>query len=400
MRRFREHRLTYKSPRTNIPRSVVVSVGDMAATLAHKLRLTFTVGFLAMITLRTSLRCVARINQNEIDARKLRLVRDESAKLRECPTTHLSSLRFSEPSAFADMRQIFQRQPALAVCGCLNELFANYMVLVSAKVRLFRLCSFQGPPNGFWSSVLRLASGRRVLQGLTAHVVMLTHDLNRLARKAFAIACSCQSIDAQIHANEVCGRNQCLVGQVSGYEQKPLTILTENQIALSFGVRESLALICTHHKRNNYTSLQRQEAYAVNAFEAHHSLVEGHRGVFAELWQLLLIPLVRLTDLGNAAHRHLRRQIELLSYFGIEQLLQLHFVRRPQLECLVTQPVCRIVKTNNRFAQGNGLFRSWQQLNLQRQLHIDTLYHYEMLMQASGASSPCLKRGASAQGIL
>ncbi len=371
MQLFREHLVTYKTngPQSNIARRVFVCVVGMAARTTDKLRLTFSVGFIAMSTLRTSPRCIARVNQHEIDTGELQLVRDESAKLRERPAAHLGSLLFPEPCPLPNMRQILQRNSALRACSKFNELLTDNVVFMFAKVRLPRFSSPQGTANSLRALTLRLAPRRGVLQSLTALMVSLTHRLNRIAREVCAVARGRQANHAQVNADKVRHGSQGLIGQVNGHQQKPLAVFSENEIALTFGVGKPLTLIRAHDEWDDHAPLQSQKTHAVNALETHHSLIERHRSVLAELRQLLSASLVRLADLRDTAHRHLSGQAKLCSHVFVEQLLQLHLVGRPQVKRFYTQPVRCLIEASERFTQKDGLGGVWQQLDLKCQLH-------------------------------
>src|SRR5215475_10116979 len=93
----------------------------MTARSAQKHSSSKTIAFLYMPTLRARPARVARINWHHRNTCQLRLVFNESAQFGERPFRHLVSLIFPEPSPFADAGQVFKTDPALGVCGFLND---------------------------------------------------------------------------------------------------------------------------------------------------------------------------------------------------------------------------------------------------------------------------------------
>jgi len=368
---FRQLKNTYgvSGTLTNVARRVFICICGMTASLAEKLVLGLAVGFFAMRTFIASARSIARVNQDKADPGKLRLVRDECSELRECPSAHLCSLRFSEPCPRTYPAQFFKRDASLRVCGNRNELLTDAMVFMFAKVGFFRLRSFQSAADSFRTLILCFPLGSSLLQRLAARVVTLTHRFNRTAGDMFAVRCRGQARNTQINADEIRCRSRGRVWQVNGYEQEPFTIFAENLIALSFSVRKSLALVCTHHERDKHTSLQGQEAHTVNAFETHHALVKRHRSVLAKLWKFLLIAFVGFAHLRDTAHGHLCRQAERISNLAVVELLQFNLIGRTKFKGFLCQPAGRLIEAGECFTQGNGLLYIRQQLNLQRQLH-------------------------------
>ncbi len=371
MRRFREHLNTYgfNGTPTNVARRVFISVGGMAATLTHKLRLRATIGFFAMPAFRTSPRGISRVNQSKIDSGKLRLIRDEVAKLRESPTAHLRSLTFPEPCALTNPFECFQSDAASGVCGKFNELFRDAVVFVFAEISFPRSSAPHSPANRLRASAFSFASRRGVLQSLAARVVTPAYLLHRSTGEVFAITRCCQPRNSQVNANEVSRGSRRLVRHINGHKQEPLTIFTQHQVTLPFGIRKAFRLVLAHHERDNHATLQGQQTHAVNAFETHHPLVKGHRSVFAKARRFILIALVGFAYLRDAAHRHLRRQSELLTHFLVEKFLQFNLIGGAKFKGFPCQPRRSFIEAGKRFTQGNGLACIRQQLNLQRQLH-------------------------------
>src|SRR5215471_5356530 len=100
---------------------------------AQKYSASRTVAFLYMPTLRARPARVARIDRNHRNSRQFRFVLDESTQFSERPFRHLVSLRLPEPSPFADPGQVFKTDPAIGVCGFLNDPLRDAMIFVRFK---------------------------------------------------------------------------------------------------------------------------------------------------------------------------------------------------------------------------------------------------------------------------
>ena len=106
---------------------------EMTTRAAQKQSASRTIAFINMPTLRARPARIARINGDHRHARQFRLVLDESAQFGERPFRHLVSLRFPEPSPFADAGQVFKADPAFGVCGFLNDPLRDAMIFVRFK---------------------------------------------------------------------------------------------------------------------------------------------------------------------------------------------------------------------------------------------------------------------------
>src|SRR6266498_5440625 len=116
---------------------------EMTTRTAQKQSASKTIAFVYMPTLWARPARVARINRDHWYSREFRLVLDESAQFRERPFRHLVSLSLPEPSPFADAGQVFKSDPAIGVCGFLNDLFRDAMIFVRFKPAFLAGESFQ-----------------------------------------------------------------------------------------------------------------------------------------------------------------------------------------------------------------------------------------------------------------
>jgi hypothetical protein len=343
----------------------------MTTTNTNKLRLRLAILFRAMTARATSATCVARVNERYDNARQLSLVDDELPQLEERPARNLCALTSPKPflNSSSNPFQILKGYPALSAYSRGNKFLTGAVIRVRAKARFLPTLTSEQSMNGAWTfSRLRLL-GSLVLQRLTERVMPLARLFDFRAGEYFTVRSGSDVRYSEVNADEVgCGQ-RCFVGQVNRAEQKPASVFPQYKIALSCRTSKSLALILAHDERHNHAPAQSKQAYAIKPFETHHALVVGHRSVFAKLRQFVLIPLVRLADLCDAAHCHLRRQIEVVAQFSVMQLLKPNFICASQLKSLSRQPRGGGIEPLKRFAHLARLLSVGQELYLQSQLH-------------------------------
>lgn len=111
----------------------------MIATYTNKLRLALAILFRAMSARRTGARSVARVNENNRDTGKFRLVANKLPQLKERPAGNLGALRPSEPllNSLTNAAQVFKSETALSVCGRRNYFLSYRVVSLFSKALLF-----------------------------------------------------------------------------------------------------------------------------------------------------------------------------------------------------------------------------------------------------------------------
>ena len=127
-----------------------------------------TIRFINMAATRTGARGVARVNRDNRHAHLLRLVLDKAAKLGKGPAMQLRSLRLTNRYPFADVRQLFQRNPALSAFSLSHNFLADLVVGMSGKTLLFAGQLAQTPPCRVCAFALQLGTQPPMAK---AHVV-------------------------------------------------------------------------------------------------------------------------------------------------------------------------------------------------------------------------------------
>jgi hypothetical protein len=109
-----------------------------AATLDTEERvLRFTIAFINTTTSRTGARCISRVNEDNGNTGKLSFVLDFLAQIMKRPTMQLIALGASSPNSVTNACQVFQGNRSLSALRFIYQLFADYMIYVIGKARLF-----------------------------------------------------------------------------------------------------------------------------------------------------------------------------------------------------------------------------------------------------------------------
>ena len=120
---------------------------EMTTQSAQKQTASSAIAFVYMPTLGARPARVAWINWDHWNTSQFRLVLDESAQFGERPFRHLVTLSLPEPSPFADVGQVFKTDPAIGVCGFLNDPLRDPMIFVRFKPAFLAGKSFQFSPD-------------------------------------------------------------------------------------------------------------------------------------------------------------------------------------------------------------------------------------------------------------
>lgn len=325
---FRNLRLIYDSPATNVDGRVEVSVIHMMAVHALKLDLALAVFLRTVAAFRAGARGVSRVNERDGHARQSSLVGNELSELEERPTRNSGTLLAPEPflDAAADARQILKGNPAPSACGGGNKFLADDVVSVRAKANLLPALTPEKPANRTRTLARLRLLGGLALERLSERVMLLAHLFDFRAGEYFSVGGRGDVRYPEVNADEVGGRGLSPVGQGYSDEQEPSPVFSQHKVTLPFRICEPLRLISAHDEGDNHAPREGQEAHTVNALKAKDTRVVRHGGVFAKLRQLVLVAAVGRTDVPDADRCHLRRQLKLVAERVVMKLLQFHFI--------------------------------------------------------------------------
>lgn len=120
-------------------------MADAAALSTGENSLRFPIGFIDVTTGWAGTTRVTRIDQRERNTPALRLVLDKAAQLCERPAVQCGASRLPSRYPFADVRQVFQRNPASSALSLFHNTFADHVIGSGGETPLFA----RQPPQEF-----------------------------------------------------------------------------------------------------------------------------------------------------------------------------------------------------------------------------------------------------------
>ncbi len=204
-----------------------------------------------MATDITALAGVLRIDTHHGDTYELGLVLDKEAQLRKGPAGHSGALRLPEPRPLADILEIFQGNATVGALGCRNERLTNAMVGISTKPGFSPCGTFQGPADVLGTLARHLGVVRSFLQPLPTPAIARATRFDACAAVCDPVTRGGQIDHAQVNPKKVGRRKGRPIRDLDDHQQKPLAVLTHDQMALpGFMSVEALLMVGTNQERH------------------------------------------------------------------------------------------------------------------------------------------------------
>ena len=376
-------------PACDVDRADMIGMVGESARLTNKLRLASSVGFVVVPTLGTNARGVPWIDNHHGNSSKKSLVCQKRSKLKERPSRMHRSLALPDRCPFADVRQIFQRNPSRGALGLGYDTFRDDVVRVGTKAGLLARKTFK-------VSFGRL--GASCLKPGTKMLVSLSNFLDCSSRVRFPVGIKCDVPDPQIHSEPVLDCNRRAIGNIDGNKEIELS-LPVHKISLSSHSFETSSVVVTNSTGNNDATVEGEQAHTIEpVLEGVEPLIVDDGSVFSEHRTLGLVPLVGFADLGKSTHGMLGGKTKHLPQIAIVELLQTDLVGRLKLESPFRQPRTSFVDPFHRIQKTSLLFEIDQQLDSRDEFHYyrTTMSILEMQPIRRRRFLPALKDGASA----
>ena len=376
-------------PACDINRADMIGMVGESARLANKLRLASSVGFVIMSTLGTNARGVPWIDNHHGNSSKKSLVCQKRSKLKERPSRMHRSLALPDRCPFADVRQIFQRNPSRGALGLGYDTFRDDVVRIGTETGLPARKTFE-------MSFGRLRTNR--LKNRSKTLVPLSNFFDCSSRVRFSVRIKCDVTNPQIYPEPVLGFDRRTIGNIDGNKEIELP-LPVHQISLSSHSFETSSMVVTNSTRNNDAPVESKQTHTIETvLEGVEPLIVDNGSVFPKHRTLELVPLVGFADLGNGSHSMLRGKTKHLPQIVVVELLQTDLVGRLKLESPFRQPRTSFVDPFHRSQKTSLLFEIDQQLDGRNEFHYyrSTMSMLEMQPIRRRRFLPALKDGASA----
>ena len=390
--------MVYKPLVANILRSVSISIITMSTRLTHKLRLTLSICFLAVLANVAGARSVARIDQNYGNTQQCSFVDNETAKLVKGPSAHACSLLFPEPCPVAYPLEIFNGDSGVRAFGLVNDASCDLVVISSPVIRFIL-------GHGFKPTLSRLGSDR--LQHLPAFVEPDTLGLKFGTRIGVPIGVHSDLSNTEIDTEHL-GRDSFRYVLQLDRDQKVKRALDVNKIGLSDldCFLQSGFLVASNHHRDNQATVERPKRHVCQTLEPHNSLVVHDCGSFTENGTFLFVPFEALDSFADCPDRQLCSKSVLSTQLAVSKAvyarLRKHFGLKANLGCVASRQIESLESTQQCvFLGGVG-----KQFDFDCELHVRTIDQSahkssELFvrdiesLQPTRYPSPCLKAGVS-----
>jgi hypothetical protein len=267
---------------------------------------------------RTGTARIARVNEDDADARTSRLVDDERGQLEKGPTPELPSHLAAETvGSVSDSRQVFETQ-CLARGTCrLHKLLADNVIDVLAEARRLAAYLLEGA-LGSLGTLLRCRS----LQTRSVGTDAAAHGLNGLARVRAALAISGEFHDAEVNSKNAVCDDQRRVGDAHRRHQVELTS-DKGKVGLALTERQQPALILPAHKGQFQPAVNRPKAYLPFVhIPRQDTVIKGYRAHRLKCALSALVQFVGVRNLADAPNHHLRGQARLGPLDSVLGLMQ------------------------------------------------------------------------------
>src|SRR2546429_1450984 len=224
--------------------SIEICIQAVPTVFTEEEALRFTIGTVLMITLRTSLRGMSRVNLDHLDTAFLSLICDEVVKLSKRPSMQPTFSRdilvlfaASNLAILSDVFEVFQNDRTPWVC-VLDDTLAEDMITISVETRLPFTQFLEMTFSGFTSFRLQLAPNAEIL---TVNFFPLA-----IAKKA-TLRGYCGSIQSEVYPDDFFGRGNIRLRNLY-HNMQPVLPIAINEIGRSYPIPLVLCAKCWHGK--------------------------------------------------------------------------------------------------------------------------------------------------------
>lgn len=335
---MRKHRLSYNSPSGDVASGVVVCIVAMPAFHTPKLRLGFTVALVDTATEETLFAGIMWIDNHHRHTGPLGLILDKVAKLAEAPVMQAFPLRFVGLNPCPDVLEIFKPNAERGAFRSGDDAFGNTVVLVFLEPLLSAAYLPKAAPSGPCTYAL---------QGGASFGVAFPIGFDFSPAVPLTQAVSGDIYNPKIHTKDALMGKQFGIVKVAHRGQIPLATYP-HQIDFAFAMFEQFELVIAANIANLFSTRQKPQRDFLIRDKAQDAIVVRLRRVLAEGAFSFLIQFVGVRHFGNAAYRHLRRQLKLSAEFLVGKFVQIVLAKCLGFPCILRKPVTCPVATLKR----------------------------------------------------
>ena len=377
-----KNRQTFQS---DVSRSVFIRICGVAARLASKLALGFTVCLFSVAANAASPGCIAGVDPNNSDSRKFCLVRDHFSQFSKSPAMQPCPFTPSCPDPRTNAGQILYGNRSIRALRVLDNLLGNNVIRIAGEPAFFSTSLFQ-------QSLCRFRS--LALQFLSQGPIAVPDFVHLAAGVAVPIGVAGDLNDSHINTDGVNGLVFLLFRHFNCDTEQPLA-RSENQIGFAVRICEKNPLLVSANEGHLLPAFDGPNIHQYG-FQMHgeDASVVGDTSMRPERPLDVLIQFVCVGNLGGQQADNLRGERELASNRPVEQLLDGEPSELFLIPHQLRKPVGGGIGGFQRRKQQFCLLGGWKDSYLHSEFHDDMVY--QILEKSIKAA---LKGGDSTQNF-
>jgi len=315
-----------------------------------------------MMTNRTFLTGVSRIDLNYRDTHDRGFVHDELFELIESPRMLSASLRPVNRYPLPDALEFFKGDYGSGVFGFRNNLFGDAMISIASKTR-FLLTDLLKMPFGTFSTTF--------LKCCFDGVISLLSTVDGFSGEGNAVRINGKVDNTNIHAEHPHWFDHVCFKHINDHAKIEDTIPID-EIDLTSDSVELGSMVMSEDNRDYDPALEGKDRNPICALPREDTLVVDHSTVGSERRLDRFIPFVCFNHFGNGSDSHLRRKTISLSDTIVHNLLKLDLVNTTFFKRSGGNIVTRFIESAHGLKEKIMLIFGWVGLNDQcLKHHID-----------------------------
>lgn len=356
--------MVYNTPATDFNRSEVIRQPNETTLSTREDSLRGTVSFIDVSASGAGATGIAGVNRDHRDTSTPSFVFNFLAQIIKRPTRKHSALGLTSRDPRADVRQFFERNPALSALSLRYDLFADHMVSVVGEA-LFLSRQF------LESSVC--AERAFDLQLSPQATVTETNIVHGAGAVDFAVAVNRDVDDAQINAEKTFHVDQGVLWHVASRVKKPFTLaVDQNRLALL--VCQERQMVRARCKPNCQSTAKRPDTYVslINS-PPENTVIVGDPSVRLKNSFGELIFLVGIYDFADTAYRHLCREFVFCTNGVVRRFVQTNLRELLRFPCDIAGEITRDICAFQCLHQVSMLFAGRQKFHNGSQFHTHSI---------------------------
>lgn len=369
--------------------SDVVSVPQQA-TLSTVELFAFSVSFGNMPAFRAGSACIPRLHIGDWHSCNFSFILDKTLELFETPRMDYSSLattinRYSHSDSF----EVFKSYSSESVLSLLNNPFGDYMIYCRGESVFLSASFLEQTLSGFRSSSLEFTSDF----GVSA-----PQSVEFFSNPSFAVTIGGNVLDAEINSKKIFWSEGFCFWNFDCGSKVELSV-SENKVSLPPNLVNSCFLVSAYLDWDFLPSFKCEYGNVFQSFPREYALVVDYGPTQVECWLDSFVSFIGVSDFANGSHGYLRREVELLSDFTVNKVMELPIIESFSLKGCFGNVIASNVEAFHSLQESVELDFVWNEFNQKSLLHTSMECSTPYLSVISDSSSQ-LKQVVSSEDFL